>query len=76
MSNETRQIHNAETGEVIIEELSDKEQAELLAERQTARDAKAARLAAEAAKLAAAESAMTKLEAIGLTAEEIAAIRG
>ena len=33
MSNETIQIHNAETGEVVIYELSDEEQAQLLAER-------------------------------------------
>lgn len=36
---------------------------------------KAAELAEEAAKIAAANSAITKLEALGLTAEEIAAIR-
>lgn len=36
---------------------------------------KAAELAEEAAKIAAAHSAITKLEALGLTAEEIAAIR-
>lgn len=76
MSNETIQIHNAETGEVIFQELTDAEQAELLADRQAAREAKALKIAEEAAKVAAAESAVTKLEAIGLTAEEIAAIRG
>jgi hypothetical protein len=37
---------------------------------------KAAEIAAENAKAAAAASAVTKLEAIGLTAEEIAALRG
>lgn len=36
---------------------------------------KAAELAEETAKIAAANSAITKLEALGLTAEEIAAIR-
>ena len=36
---------------------------------------KAAELAEEAAKIAAANSAISKLEALGLTAEEIAAIR-
>jgi hypothetical protein len=36
---------------------------------------KAAELAEEAAKVAAASSAIAKLEALGLTAEEIAAIR-
>ena len=38
--------------------------------------AKEAEEAAEAAKAAAAASAVSKLEAIGLTAEEIAALRG
>jgi hypothetical protein len=76
MSNETMQIHNAETGEIVIHELTDAEQAELEADRVAARAARAARIAAQEAKIEAAASAVTKLEAIGLTADEIAALRG
>ena len=73
MSNETRQIHNAETGEVIIEELTDEEQAELLAERQAAREARAEREAAKVSSIAKKEEVLTKL---GLTADEAALLLG
>jgi hypothetical protein len=73
MSNETRQIHNAETGEVIIEELTDEEQAELLIERQAAREARAEREAAKVASVAKKEEVLAKL---GLTADEAALLLG
>jgi hypothetical protein len=67
MSNETIQIHNAETDEVVIYELTDEEQTALDTQRQAARDAKVARIAAEAEK-AAARTAI--LERLGITEEE------
>ena len=71
MSNETIQIHNAETGEVTIYELTDAEQAELMAERQAARDAKAAKLAAEEDLQSKKQEVLAKL---GLTDDEVAAL--
>jgi hypothetical protein len=71
MSNETRQIHNAETGEVIIEELTDEEQAELLAERQAAREARAEREAAKISSIAKKDEVLAKL---GLTVEDLTAL--
>ena len=55
---------------------SDAEVAEMELEAGLAAQAQQDRETAEAAKAAAAASAVTKLEAIGLTAEEIAALRG
>jgi hypothetical protein len=71
MSNETIQIHNAETGEVIIQELTDEEQAELLAERQAARQARSEKEAAKVALEVQKNEVLTKL---GLTADEVAAL--
>lgn len=72
MAKLTRKIHNAETGEETIVELTATEIAELELEGLAAEQTKAQ----EVAKTAAAASAVAKLEAIGLTAEEIAALRG
>ena len=71
MSNETIQIHNAETGEVVIQELTDEEQAELLAERQAARQARSEKEAAKVALEVQKNEVLTKL---GLTADEVAAL--
>ena len=73
MSNDTIQIHNAQTDEVVIYELTDEEQAELLAERQAAREAKADKEAARVASIAKKEEVLTKL---GLTADEAALLLG
>jgi hypothetical protein len=74
MTRPTRVEINCETGEETIIELTDAEIAELEA---TAAQAEADRLAAEqeaAAVAAAKEAAQAKLAALGLTAEEIAAL--
>jgi hypothetical protein len=67
MSYDTIQIHNAETGEVIFQELTEEQQNELDAQRQAARDDKAAQIAAVAEK-ATARTAL--LERLGITEEE------
>ncbi len=73
MSNPTRIEINCETKEETIIELTDEEVAEMEAaaaiEEQKREEEKAAKAAAIA-------SAVAKLEAIGLTADEIAALRG
>lgn len=61
--------YDAATGITTEEELSEELAAERAAELQAIEDAKAAKIAAIA-------SAQSKLEAIGLTADEIAALRG
>jgi hypothetical protein len=74
MTRPTRVEINCETGEETIIELTDAEIAELEA---AAAQAEADRLAAEAeaqAKAAAKAAAEAKLAALGLTAEEIAAL--
>lgn len=76
MPKPTRIEINCETGEETIIELTDAEIAELEANAAVAAQEQADREAAEAAKAAAAASAVAKLEAIGLTADEIAALRG
>jgi hypothetical protein len=72
----TKVIVDCATGESTIVPLT----AEELAQRETDRLAweaqEAERLAAEAAKDAAKASAQAKLEALGLTAEEIAVLKG
>jgi hypothetical protein len=72
----TKVIVDCSTGESTIVPLT----AEELAQRETDRLAyearEAERLAAEAAKDAAKASAQAKLEALGLTAEEIAVLKG
>ena len=72
----TKVIVDCSTGESTIVPLT----AEEIAQRETDRLAweaqEAERLAAEAAKDAAKASAQAKLEALGLTAEEIAVLKG
>lgn len=76
MPNPTRIEINCTTGVESIIELTDAEVAELEAQAAIADQQRQELEAAEAAKAAAAASAVAKLEAIGLTAEEIAALRG
>lgn len=71
MPNYTRQIHNVQTGEIEIIELTDEEQAILDAEAEANRLAKLAEAEAKAAAKAAAEA---KLAALGLTVEDLKAI--
>ena len=76
MPNPTKVIIDCSTGIESIIELTDAEVAEMELEAGLAAQAQQDREVAEAAKAAAAASAVAKLEAIGLTAEEIAALRG
>ena len=76
MPNPTRIEINCLTGIESIIELTDAEVAEMELEAGLAAQAEQDRLTAEAEKAAAAASAVAKLEAIGLTADEIAALRG
>lgn len=66
---------NCETGAISEVPLNDQELAQLELDRQAAEAAKAEREAAEVAEAAAKASAESKLTAIGLTAEEIAALK-
>lgn len=75
-NNPTRIEINCETKEEQIITLTDAEVAELEAQAAIAEQQRQEFEAAEAAKAAAAASAVAKLEAIGLTADEIAALRG
>ena len=72
MANPTIRIHNTETDEIIDREMTDAEFAQYEADQAL----EAERLAEVAAKEAASQSAVAKLEAIGLTIEEIRALRG
>lgn len=74
--NPTRIEIDCSTGIETIIELTDAEVAEMELEAGLAAQAEQDRLTAEAAKAAAAASAVGKLEALGLTADEIAALRG
>ena len=65
---------NCETGEVIERPLTAEELAQREVDAATAAAVQAEREATEAAALAAKESAQAKLAALGLTAEEIAAL--
>jgi hypothetical protein len=76
MPNPTRIEINCETGVESIIELTDAEVAEMELEAGLAAQAEQDRLTAEALKAEAAASAVAKLEALGLTADEIAALRG
>jgi len=76
MTNPTRIEIDCSTGIESIIELTDAEVAEMELEAGLAAQAQQDREAAEALKAAAAASAVAKLEAIGLTADEIAALRG
>lgn len=74
--NPTRIEIDCSTGIETIIELTDAEVAEMELEAGLSAQAEQDRLTAEAAKAAAAASAVSKLEALGLTADEIAALRG
>jgi hypothetical protein len=76
MPNPTRIEIDCSTGIESIIELTDAEVAEMELEAGLAAQAEQDRLTAEALKAAAAASAVSKLEALGLTADEIAALRG
>jgi hypothetical protein len=76
MPNPTKVIIDCSTGIESIIELTDAEVAEMELEAGLAAQAQQDREAAEALKAAAAASAVSKLEALGLTADEIAALRG
>ena len=74
MTRPTRLEINCETGEESIIELTDAEIAQMEADALVAEQARVAREAEEAAALAAKEAAHAKLAALGLTADEIAAL--
>jgi hypothetical protein len=74
MANPTKLVINCETGVQEEIELTDEEVAQLEADRQVAEAAKVERDAEEAAKAAAKASAEAKLTALGLTADEVAAL--
>ena len=74
MTRPTRLEINCETGEESIIELTDAEIAQMEADAAQAAEAQALREAEEAAALAAKEAAHAKLAALGLTADEIAAL--
>jgi hypothetical protein len=74
MANPTKLVINCETGVQEEIELTDEEVAQLEADRQAAEVAKAERDAAEAAVAETKASAQAKLAALGLTADEIAAL--
>jgi hypothetical protein len=74
MTKPTRIDINCETGEQTVIELTDAEIAQMEADTAAYAVEKAARDAAEQATAAAKASANTKLAALGLTAEEIAAL--
>lgn len=74
--NPTRVVIDCSTGIESVIELTDVEVAEMELEAGLTAQAQQDREAAEALKAAAAASAVAKLEAIGLTADEIAALRG
>jgi len=74
MANPTKIIINCETGVQEEIELTDAEVAQLEADRQAAEAAQAERDAEAIARGAAKASAEAKLTALGLTAEEVAAL--
>jgi hypothetical protein len=76
MTNPTRIEIDCSTGIETIIELTDDEVAEMELEAGLAAQAEQDRVTAEALKAEAAASAVSKLEALGLTADEIAALRG
>lgn len=67
---------NCETGEVVERPLTPEEIAQREADAAAAAAAEAERIAAEEAKAAAKASAIAKLAALGLTADEAAALVG
>lgn len=72
----TKLIVNCETGEETILELTDEEIAQMEIDRANWEAEQAERAAEAEAKAAAKASALAKLAALGLTAEEAAAIAG
>lgn len=72
----TKVIVDCSTGESTIVPLTEEELAQREADRLAWEAAEAERLAAEEAKATAEASAIAKLEELGLTAEEIAALKG
>ena len=74
MTNDHIKIINGETGEEIEREMTDDEQAERDLQVQTRLTEKAEKAAAEAQKEADKLSAATKLEALGLTADDLKAL--
>jgi hypothetical protein len=74
MANPTRVEVNCTTGEVLEIELTDAEVAQLAVDAEEAQRKRWEQEAADAAVAAAKEAAHSKLEALGLTAEEIAAL--
>lgn len=74
MTRPTRLEINCETGEETVIELTDAEIAQMEADRVAFEVQQAAREAEEASKAQAKASAEAKLAALGLTAEEIAAL--
>lgn len=72
----TKIVVNCETGEQTVVPLTEEELAQREADRIAYEAAEAERLAAEAEKAALEASAVSKLEALGLTPEEIAALKG
>lgn len=70
MSKPIVKIHNAQTDEIIEREMTDDEFVDY---QQAIVDSDAARLKVEAAKIAR-QSALDKLAALGLTADEVAAL--
>jgi hypothetical protein len=74
MTKPTRLEINCETGEQTVIELTDAEIAQMETERANAAAERAAREAEAEAKAAAKAAAQAKLAALGLTAEEIAAL--
>ena len=69
-------IVDCSTGETTQVPLTEEELAQREADRKAFEKQEKARLAAEAEKVALEASAVSKLEALGLTAEEIAALKG
>ena len=74
MPNPTRIEVNCTTGEVLEIELTDAEMAQMQADRLVAEQERSERDAVEAAKADAKLSAQAKLQALGLSGEEISAI--
>jgi len=74
MTKPTRLEINCETGEQTVIELTDAEIAQMETDRANAETERAAREAEAEAKAAAKAAAQAKLAALGLTAEEIAAL--
>jgi len=72
----TKIVVNCETGVQEVLPLTAEEIAQMEADRLAYEAQEAERLQAEAEKLALQESATAKLEALGLTPEEIAALKG